>query len=57
MDKNVYISSFKTYWGDCICKDGYIDETERSIITRWGELDNPTQDQHNISKTTWIIVL
>ena len=51
----MYISSFKTYWADCICQGGYIGETERSIITRWGEINNPTHDQHNISNTTIVL--
>lgn len=29
---------------------------QRSIITRWGEINNPTHDQHNISKTTIVLI-
>ena len=42
-DKNMY-HSCKIYLGDCICKDDYIGVTERNVVTRLREHNNPTHD-------------
>ena len=42
-DKNIYPYG-KIYQGDCVCKNDYIGETERNLITRWGECNNPAHD-------------
>ena len=40
-------------------KDDYIGETERYLLTRWGEYKNPTHDSQLVHhlKNTWIIAL
>ena len=41
--KNLY-SSCNIYEGVCSCKENYIGETKRNIITRWNEHENPNKD-------------
>ena len=40
--ENVY-SSCKIYARDCSCKENYIGETERNVITRRNEHENPNK--------------
>ena len=32
--------SYKINKGTCVCKEKYIDETNRNVATRWGEHEN-----------------
>ena len=36
--------SCKIYEGVCSCKENYIGETKRNVITRWNEHENPNKD-------------
>ena len=57
--------SCNIYQEDCICKDDYISETERSIRRRWDEYNNPTHDskllqhlENNLNHTFhWFILV
>ena len=42
-EKNPY-PSCKIYEGVCSCKENYIGETKRNVITRWNEHENPNKD-------------
>ena len=46
-DKNVY-PPCQIYQGDYMCKNDYIGGTERKVVTRWDEHDNPTQDSEAV---------
>ena len=41
--KNPY-PSCKIYEGVCSCKENYVGETKRNVITRWNEHENPNKD-------------
>ena len=36
--------SCKIYEGVCFCKENYIGETKRNVVTRWNEHENPNKD-------------
>ena len=42
-EKNPY-HSCKIYEGVCSCKENYIGETKRNVITCWNEHENPNKD-------------
>ena len=42
-EKNPY-PSCKIYEGVCSCKENYVGETKRNVITRWNEHENPNKD-------------
>ena len=46
-EKNPY-PSCKIYEGVCSCKENYIGETKRNVITRWNEHENPNKDSEPV---------
>ena len=41
-EKNPYLSK-KIYERVCSCKENYLGETKRNVVTRWNEHENPNK--------------